>query len=366
MASLTQISITSRKAIRYGIYFLILLMIARFTIRTGISIYKRLFPKPPPPPTVTFGKLSKLPFPHEEKPKDVSYRLETPEGDLPAFIEQLPVFFMPATNYGIKGLDIAKEIASELGFNPEGKLIDEDIPNVYTFDKKGSPSVLTINIVNGAFSISYDLNADPSVLGKIPPQPDQAISYAKNYLLSANSFPEELSGPTKTQFLKLSGGKLNEVISLSEADFIKVSFFRKGVNFREIEFPSITPSYPQANVWMIISSSGFRGGNIIAGEYHYFPVDWAKMGTYPILTSQQAWEKLQKGDAFFASFNPNQKEIVVRRVYLAYYDAGQYTQFYQPVVVFEGDEGFLAYVPAVTDEYYGAEANLSSQPEKNK
>jgi hypothetical protein len=40
---------------------------------------------------------------------------------------------------------------------------------------------------------------------------------------------------------------------------------------------------------------------------------------------------------------------------MAYYDPDVLSQYFQPIVVFEGDGGFVAYVPAVTAEYYGTE-----------
>ena len=45
-------------------------------------------------------------------------------------------------------------------------------------------------------------------------------------------------------------------------------------------------------------------------------------------------------------------EIKIRRIYLAYYDAGIYTEFLQPIYVFEGDNDFVAYTPAITSNYY--------------
>ena len=94
---------------------------------------------------------------------------------------------------------------------------------------------------------------------------------------------------------------------------------------------------------------------VIAGEYHYFPVDEGKFSTYPIKTSQIAWDELSAGGAFVASPGGNSEggAVTLRRVYLAYYDAGGYTEFFQPIVVFEGDNGFVAYVPAVTADYIG-------------
>ncbi|KKQ73667.1 MAG: hypothetical protein US95_C0050G0001, partial [Candidatus Woesebacteria bacterium GW2011_GWB1_38_5] len=46
-----------------------------------------------------------------------------------------------------------------------------------------------------------------------------------------------------------------------------------------------------------------------------------------------------------------QGNIVIRKVYLAYYDPDQYTEYYQPVIVFEGDDDFTAYVSAIIDDY---------------
>jgi hypothetical protein len=41
-------------------------------------------------------------------------------------------------------------------------------------------------------------------------------------------------------------------------------------------------------------------------------------------------------------------------MYLAYFDPDSTTEFYQPVYVFEGDNGLVEYLPAVTTGYYGS------------
>lgn len=361
MASLTQVAIISRKSIRYGVYILIFLITIRFVFRTSLSFYNTLFPKPPPPPTVAFGGLPELPFPEQTIPEGITYKLETPEGVLPTIIEQLPVYFMPAISSSIRGLDFAKQNAEMLGFDPDGRVIAENIPNVYFFQRRNAPSNLTINIVTGVFSISYDLNADPTVLGNIPPAPDDAKAKVKGYLSSAQLFEKDLTGPPTTQFLQIRGGKFIEALSLSESDFIKVSFFRKNVEFWEKEFPSYTPTFPEGNIWFMLSGSGVRDKSIIAAEYHYFPIDEEKFATYPLRTAETAWEDLKSGKGFIVGPMGDSGEIAIsgevtiRRIYPAYYDAGQYTQFYQPVIVFEGDNDFMAFIPAITDEYYGTQ-----------
>ena len=39
-------------------------------------------------------------------------------------------------------------------------------------------------------------------------------------------------------------------------------------------------------------------------------------------------------------------------MYLAYYDSGVLMDFFQPIIVFGGDGGFIAYTQAITEENY--------------
>ncbi len=354
MASLTEVSILSRKIIRYGIYFIILLIIARFVFRIGVSVYKRIFPPPKPKPTVAFGVLPKLPFPDKPKPPNLNFNLELATGNLPVFPEQIEVFFMPSLQTRISALDEAKTKAIALGFEAEGKILAETIPNVYIFPKKNLPSSLTMNIVTQVFSISYNIDQDPSVIQGIPPDSESAILKFKNLLARGGFLTQDINeGVATYEYLRLEQGKFVKAISLSEANFTKVNLFRKPMG--SSKYPSVTPDMPEANVWAIIA--GGRDKPVIAAEYHYFPIDEQKSATYPLKSADMAWEELKQGKGYIANLGNNNENITIRKVYLAYYDAGQYTPYYQPVVVFEGDNDFYAYVPAVTNDFYGKEPN---------
>ncbi|HJX46116.1 MAG TPA: hypothetical protein VJ399_03060 [Patescibacteria group bacterium] len=348
MTSLTRISIIARKIIRYGIFGIILFIVARSTILTGIRIYRHFYPEPPPPPTVKFNKLPKLPFPEKQIPEGLTYTLETPNGELPVFNTQAKVYFMPKLSPYFGSLDEAKVKARKLGFSDNVKSESETI---YVFSNPKVPSELKINIVTGVFSISYNLSSDPSPIEKKPPVAEIADSLVKSFLSSGGLLPEDLSGPLKSEFLKVENQQLVGTISLSDANLIKVKFFRK--SFEDI--PSLTANPDQANVWFIVSGSNQKEKQIVAGEFHHFPVEESNNSTYPIKTSQQAWQELQENKAYIANVgtNENNNKITIRRVYLAYFDPPAYTDFYQPIVVFEGDGGFVAYIPAVTSEYYG-------------
>lgn len=349
MTALTNISITSRKIIRYGIYLILFLVVGRIFLNAGISIYKKLFPAPPPPPTVKYGKLSKIPFPQNGISAKLTYTLETPDGNLPTNIPtQTKVYFMPKTSANLLSLDAAKSKAAALGFGSNAQQVSETI---YRFKNPNFPSTLQMNIITETFSISYDLASDQSPINFRPPVAEVAASGFKSFLSEANLLPPDLSGTITHDFLKIENGQLVSAMSLSEANFVKINLFRKNYD----DLPAMTGNPNQSNVWAIISGASNDGQKIIASEFHYHNVDETQYSTYPIKTPAEAFTELQNGQAFIASLGLNKDgdNLKIRHIYLAYFDPDTITEFYQPIYVFEGDNGYMAYLPAVTSEYYG-------------
>lgn len=343
MATLTEASIASRKGVRYTIYAIISFIILRGVFLTGIAIYKKVFPPAPTPATVAFGKLSKLPFPQSTK-KQLSFTVETASGEIPTFPAQSNVYFMPKVSSNLLSLDFAREKAKKLGFDSEPQQTTESL---YKFTHKTAPATMEINIINGSFSISYDLNVDPTPLSVHPTQPEIAAASIKSFLGGASLYPDDLTGPVEHKFLKTQGGGFIPALSISDANLVRIDLFRKPVN----DLPAVTNKPDESNVWFMVSGIRDRGKDVIAGEYHYFPVDETQVATYPIKTSDIAWQELLSGNYYPASYGTTNEgdSIKIRNIYLAYYDAGIYTEFYQPVYVFSGDKDFVGYVPAVVN-----------------
>ncbi|QQG47834.1 MAG: hypothetical protein HY044_01960 [Candidatus Woesebacteria bacterium] len=343
--SLTTIATNTRKTIRYTIYGIIFLIIGRFILGIVINIYTSAFPKPPPAPTLAFGKLPKISFPDQKDLPKFNFQLQTSNGALPTFSTQSKVYFMPKSNVSLLSFDDAKAKAQKLGFKGDPQKISE---TVLRFSDPTSPSTLEINIVSGVFSISYNLSADPQALSKLPPTPDSAVSQVKSFLSSNGlMFPDLEGGTSKVDFLNVADAKLVPVLSLSEAKIVKVNLFRQDYD----KFPVVTMNPTEGNVWFLVTGAK----NIIAGEYHYFPVDMTQVATYPIKTAQDAYKDLQSGAGYVASLGQNgDGNVVIRKVYLAYFDPGNSTdQFLQPITVFEGDRGFVSYVPMIKSDFYG-------------
>lgn len=348
MAALTLVAIGARKAIRYTIFFIIFLTIGRILLVAGIGVYKKLFPAPPPPPTVKYGKLTKIPFPENPDIPKLNYILETPDGNFPKVPTQLKIYFIPKPNANLLALDVAKEKARNMGYLSQENQISDSL---YEFQNRDYPVKLTMNIISGNFSISYDLSADRSPLDTKPSVSEVAASQFKSILASARVLPSDLTGPTTHEFYKLNNGQLINSISLSEADLTKVNLSRKSYD----ELPAVYANPQETNIWAIISGASNKNQQIIASEYKYYQIDETQASTYPIKSPDMAFGQLQAGNYFAASIGTNVEggSVKIRRIYLAYFDPANETNFYQPVYVFEGDGNFVGYVPAVTSEYYG-------------
>lgn len=344
--TLTETAFYTRSAIKYGTLLVIFLIIGRIFWSFGYSIYLRVFPPPPPPPTVVFGKLPILPFPQKAEQK-FSYTLQTTTGELPKLPPQLNVYLMPQTTVSFLALEESTQIARSLGFIGNSTQLSQTI---YRFEKPNTPATIDMNIVNKTFSLNYKLDQSSPLLNTRPRSTDEALQAVRSFLSQADLLTPDLQeGAWSFEFQKVQPPQLSTVLSLSDANFVRVNLFRKKYD----ELPVLTPYKASSTVWFLVSGSTSRDEQIIAGEYHYFSVNEQQKSTYPLKTAQAAWDELTAGKAYITnSISPG--NIVIRRIYLSYYDSGRQQGFLQPVVVFEGDNDFLAYVPAVTSQYYGS------------
>jgi hypothetical protein len=254
---------------------------------------------------------------------------------------------MPKNSANLLSLDAAKNKAGALGFGTGQQQLSD---TVYKFKNPYYQAYLQMNIITSTFSISYDLTNDKTPLDFKPPMAEVAATSFSSLLSDAGMMPSDLTGPITHDFLKISNGELISALSLSESNFVKVNFFRKAYD----NLPSLTANPNQANVWAIVSGANNKAQQIIAAEYHYHAVDESQYSTYPIKTPEEAFSELQNGQAFIATpgLNNDGDSLKIRHIYLAYFDPNMITEYFQPIYVFEGDNGFIAYLSAVTGDYY--------------
>lgn len=341
--NLTQVAGWSRGFIKYGAISLVVFMVGRVVLNATIALIIAMTPPKPVPPTFGFGSLPDLILPPSVAQVD-TYTLETRSGGLPGAPRMMPVFFMPKSSISIFSLDNAKKLAAGLGFVFE----PEQISTINYRWKRTTPlpSVLDVDIINQHFTVKTDWSSDPTFLANINPPTDKAASdLAKNTLTSAGVLTTDIAtSEGKISYLKARGSGYEKALSFSEAEFLQFDLRRTPINQK---YPVLRSDPTKGNARLIMSGTKNASGLIVDAELIHFPVDYDRPETYPLINSNEAWQRLSNGNGYIASFKPGVQKAVVREMYLAYYDSDEPQQYLQPIFVFTGDDDFVAYVPAV-------------------
>lgn len=348
MATLTETAYYTRRTINWIILGVILYIILRIFWSTIIALWLSFFPPKPPPPNHRFGKLPALVFPKQTNPAgQLTFRLETIEGSVPKASDSATVYFMKKTNPDLLALNRTQVFAERLGLDPTPTA---ETKNIFNFHDARFPLLqLRYDIVTNNFSLRYIFEQDTGLFNdRSLPTVDTAKAEATSMLQSYNLYVDDFSFGTNTvSFLKLANGQLIPVGSLSVADAVRVDFFRRGIG--DMKLFSSNPD--EGPVAVIFSGSKNLKKRILLFSYVYWPIDYDTTATYALKTSAAAWQELQNGGGYIARFPKTGTMALVRNVYLGYYDSLDPQTYLQPIFIFEGDNGFLAYVPAVSPEW---------------
>lgn len=357
MATLTETSKVSRQAIKYGsIGFLIITLLWYLGVAL-VNYYIYLHPPAQAAPTVEFGKIQAVNFPkNETRPKLV---LELPTGDIPLFPDRMRVYYAPTRRSGFADPEKALEIGLALGFlfKPE-----QPTETRYVWSNQDQlASKLDMNIVSGHFVLTKQWQNNPTIatLANFTSE-KQVITDSSNYLKKIGLLEEDTVGFEKLSYLKDDSGKLIPALSLSDADFVQIDYFRKNID--EIDPASktkeIKATYPfyrtdptKGLIRVVVSGSKAINEKVINMEYSYTSIDYPTNSTYPIKTGEEAWNELSSGGGFVTQTGPRSGEVKIRKLFLGYYDSNVNQKYAMPIYIFLGDQGFAAYVSAIKDEW---------------
>lgn len=350
MPSLTEIAQYTRKAIKYSTIGILVIIIFSLSRKIFIDYWEKTHPKPPPPATVSFGKLPAVEFPQIAQPTQLEYQLETSSGGLPDLGTQSKVFLSFYKRPTLLAEEKAKNEAAALGFVEKAKIVDKE---TLRWNKQTQVNqTLEMNIYSGAFSMNFDWqNHKESILAAEPLEDQEAINQAKSFLKRIERLENDLdNGRFEASYNQIKGFKIEPALSLSEANVTQVNVFRQNIE----EMPVITADPQKGIVSLLFSGVSSVDQKIITVSFNYFPVNLEKSATYPIKTAAQAWEELKNGQAFISRWKPleqTKKKVIIRKIYLAFYDQWEPQDYLQPVFVFEGDDQFQALLAAVTTQW---------------
>ncbi len=367
----------------FGIGAIIVLVVL---FRVSILVKNVLFPPKIEPANHAYDILPAIQFPENIVAQNLTYSLNTISGELPEFPDRINVFPVIHPEPNLLNLDHAKEKALSLGFiNIAGNLLPETAlgDSVYQWkETSGINRKFTINTVNFNFDLKSDYITSITVLtAQYLSSQDNAIQVSHSFLDTINLFPDDINlekttTPNQTakyvtypQLFSIKNGELIPTTSLSKAQIIRVDLYQKDMEYElntgvtndqkvlkriEMKLPIMYPHPPYSTMSFLVGS-GQGDARVVSADFVHqeiqLPAKDEEEATYPLKAAQTAFKELKDGNAYIAAYNGADTQILIKDVYLAYYLGEKEQSYLMPVYVFEGENGFFAYVSAVSTDW---------------
>jgi hypothetical protein len=341
--SLTQTAYMSRQIIKFGGSGLVVFVILWTMISAGYKAYVKAHP-PYTAPTIRYGILPKIIFP-EKQAEAKSFTFEWAKDIAPTFKDQSKVYIVYQPNSSFLALENDTKTAADFGFDAKPTEVK---PGIYEFKNDTLNKTLTVNVLDGNFKMTYPYTTDQMLLTATKmPNKTEAITVASNFLERGKKLSTDLAeGDKKVTFWQIQNDGLKSVTSQAEANAARVDFYRKSLD----DLSLVSSNFGQASVSVLVSGADSESKRIIEVNFKDITIDRESFSTYPIKTNKEAINDLNSGN-YWTAVDVSNKNVVIRKMYLAYFEPATLTNYLQPVFVFEGDDNFVAYVSAVTDKY---------------
>lgn len=345
--SLTEVSYYLKRFIPYVLVGCIFLVLTYFLIQSFLAFLnsRKVIPIAINP---IFNKIPKIEI--KDKiiyPLGAEFILDNIEGRPVTATESAKVFYLPPSSTKLGYLQNIYLIAKNLGFDTETiKHKTEDTWASFEDEEKS----YKVDITSYNFEFLYKFEERPDLFDEINlPGEQQIKERAKTFLRLANRYPEELAkGKENLVFLNydIESKKFSPVKNEADANAVEVDFFRPDIDGLSM----ISPKYfNSANfVVMTLKDNEYK---IIKARVKFFEKEEKTFGIYPVKDGNQAFEDLKQKNAIIVSAGENNNRITIKKMFLGYYDPDFYQAYLQPVYIFLGEKGFVAYVPAIKQEF---------------
>lgn len=342
MATLSRVTKLTRAVLKWGAIFIVSLFILNILLKVGGKIKNSLFPPPPPAPTVAFGKLPAPAFPQSKLSGPFSYTVDTVSGTLPTFFPLMTIYKTVQREPALLSLQKARERVNRAGFSKEEK---QHSNRIYQWSDDGGRTI-KFDIISYDFDITSDYLSDPKILkAENLPNQDKARALATSFLEKLDLLPQDVGSESlKASFWGVKDNLLYPATSFSNAQIIRVDLLPKGVN----DTPVVYPEKDSSLINFLIGGKVNEEGKVVEAHYFYRMPDQNNFSTYPIKSTDQALEELKNNEAYIVNVdNKKTTNINITKVSLGYYFSRETQDFFYPVFIFEGDNGFLAYTWAI-------------------
>lgn len=340
--SLTYTAYMSRNIIKYGGIGIISFVFLWTVITSGYKAYRAIHPVYVAP-TQKYGLLPDIVFPEKEK-TEKKFSFEFANDTIPEFSDQARVYIIYRPDSSFLALENDKKTAEKFGFKNEPATTETT--GVYQFKNEDLNKTLTMNVLDGSFKLTYPYTKDQLLLNPIKmPNKTEAISMASSFLETGDKLSEDLkNGEKKVNYWKIENEALKAASSQADSNVARVDFYRSKLNDLDI----VSKDIGQASVSVLVSGSDVVDKKILEVDFKDLNIDSESFSTYPIKTANEAIEDLKSGN-YWAASDVSTTDVVIRKIYMAYFEPVTLTNYLQPIFIFEGDNNFVAYVPAIKE-----------------
>jgi hypothetical protein len=374
-----------KKAIIWGGIGLGGIIVLVIFFQIGVFFKNMLFPPKIEAPSRLYQAIPALEFPKSATTNNLTYTLNTLSGDFPEFPDRLRVYpiFQPEPNF--LNLNKAKQKVTALGFTNQAGNPSQEVPlgNAnYEWSKATNPyEKIQFNIVNFDFILtSRYLSYLPVLNAQNLSDENSAIETAQTFLTNIALLPDDIDvektkNPpkdtdylTKPQLFSIRNGSMVPTTSLSKSQVIRVDLYQKDIEYTmstgkpnatggfetvDIKLPILYPHPPYSTMNFFIGS-GVGDAQVYASNFVHkkitLPAELDPEATYDIKTPKEAFDELKNGGGYIATDPGTQTEILINNIYLAYYMGEGEQQYLMPIIVFQGENDFFAYVSAVKND----------------
>ncbi len=344
--TLTEVSYYARKYLPHAILAAIIGLIVYYSIQIFTLLYKS--EKKEVFTDTTFGLISKPFIKDASSSAGIKFSLDTIEGTPVTATAAARVFFLPPAPAKFGYRESAFLMAQNLGFDVQSakyRLVNKQA--IFEDEKQK----LTVDIGNFNFNYRYDFEKEPELFDSFTiPTSETAESSTLGFLQNVGRYPQELVAAEIQPiyfFYDPDEKNLKQVSRNTDANLVEIDFFRPKVD----GYPIVTSKFPNSQNYVLGYYNADEEFKVLKAQIAFFEKSEEQVGIYPLKTGKQAYEALQKGGGLVLSNAPKNYAVVVKKMFLAYFDPDVYQDYLQPVYVFIGEANFVAFVPAVSDEF---------------
>lgn len=345
--NLTELSYNVRKALPFAFLGILVIFIIFYSVNLIMHLVELNKIQPIYTDTI-FGKIKAPQINNASASTGLSFSLDTVDGKPVTATDTAKVFYLPppVSRFGYR--EKVYLIAKTLGFNTD----------VIKYQLKGEKAALTdptqeltVDIRNFNFTYQYHFENTPEIFANaVTPTTKESQDQAVNFLQKIGRYPDEFTQGTLNSIFFNYNPEIKQFKQLDRnvgANLVEVDFYRPDVD----GFPVVSPTFFNSQNYVLMMMTPNSEPRIIKAQISFFEKSDQQVGYYPVKTGDQAYNDLKEGRGLVVS-NPNgQKKIVIKTMELGYFEPDFYQDYFQPVYVFIGDNDFVAYVSAITDNY---------------